>query len=223
MRIPGKNNHLQEEKREEKNRAGAEFCAVRSCVPFESLRHLTLRADTRATVRPGATVAPPFLSENFKQRSPLKKKTRPLYGSGLPLALLCLPATPAHPTHRGPENFAKNIAKGRLRPLLSENATPAILRDFAHVLRPRSLRFRRSRFFAIFLFFEITNGTKSNRGAPTKKVGLSPTGSSAEARPTVVQGKGKGTGGKKSGGAPRTDLKRRRAKRAALPAYRNQK
>ena len=98
-----------------------------------------------------------------KQRSPLKKKTRPLYGSGLPLALLCLPATPAHPTHRGPENFAKNIAKGRLRPLLSENATPAILRDFAHVLRPRSLRFRRSRFFAIFLFFEITNGTKSNR------------------------------------------------------------
>ena len=129
MRIPEKNNHLQEEKREEKNRAGAEFCAVRSCVPFESLRHLTLRADPRATVRPGATVAPPFLSENFKQRSPLKKKkTRRLYGSGLPLALLCFSRDPRAPHPPRPRKFSKKYRKGTIEATFERKRDT---RDFA--------------------------------------------------------------------------------------------
>jgi hypothetical protein len=128
VRIPEKNNHLQEEKREEKNRAGAEFCAVRSCVPFESLRHLTLRADPRATVRPGATVAPPFLSENFKQRSPLKKKDEaPLrFGFAFSFALFARDPRAPHPAR--PRKFCKKYRQGTIEATFERKRDT---RDFA--------------------------------------------------------------------------------------------
>ena len=62
-------------RRQKTPRGGAEFCAVRSAssVPFESLRHLMLRACTRAPVRPRATVR---ISQGFGTTSePAPKKT----------------------------------------------------------------------------------------------------------------------------------------------------
>ena len=104
---------------------GRDFSHLSQCSPRRPYARVIARGAHLSAAR--AHEGPCLLSrgptENKKDEAPCMVRV------SVNLCVVC-PRPPGHPTQRGPENFAKNIARRRLRPLLSETATPAILRTF---------------------------------------------------------------------------------------------